>query len=85
MPPTRQAAAVMVGSNVATVPVLLIKADNSAAPSIITTSSRAALLADSRNNHSPSQAVTPVRDNPSLTTNRAAIMMTVASLKPANA
>jgi len=83
--PSRHTAETTAGSSVATVPVLLMKADRAAAPSMTTISSRRLLPAVARSITLPNQAVTPVRDSPSLTTNRAAMRMTVESLKPASA
>jgi hypothetical protein len=67
------------------VPVLLINADKKAVPAIRTTRRRISLFPAYLNSCWLNQAVTPVLDNPSATTKRAAIIITVALEKPERA
>ena len=82
--PTAQAAATTAGNSVATVPVLLMKADRQAVSAMTTTSSRNLEPCAISRSRLPPQAVTPVCDSPSPTTNSAAIITTVGLPNPAH-
>ena len=65
------------GINNATAPVELIKAESKATMGIISSSRRTSLLPPTRSNRWPAEAAIPVRNKPSPTTNRPAIITTI--------
>ena len=80
--PIFQAAEIVTGSSVATVPVLLTKPDSTPEPRVTMTSNLGTLLPAHWINLLPANAVHPVWESPSPIINSAAIIITVELLKP---